>query len=295
MPGLQRMVYLAEPIDQMVPRGETSAQLLSLAREVLSLAGCTVFRPASAYIVGDLAARQIHSVNQHALSQSDALVVVLSPGVATLGLPAEIEQALARRMPVFILTTSFLQATSVQVQAWVDQGASVWLQPGDDVREQCVKQWAGFLWDRVIPDHDRLQYQFQLQHPDSVLPSRAYADDAGLDLTAVEDTTVYAGARAMLSTKVAGAPPVGTWGLILGRSSTWSKHGLMVIPVVVDGGWRGELFVSVYNPGPHVARIEAGQRVAQIVVLPIWQGQVQQVHALPAHERGLNGFGSSGA
>lgn len=147
----------------------------------------------------------------------------------------------------------------------------------------------------IETDDESNRYQMRKTDPQGRIPDRAYADDAGLDLATTQDADIMPNQPAMLPVGVAGALPTGTFGLILGRSSTWAKHKLMVMPSVIDVGWRGELFVSVWNPGPYRVKLQAGQRVAQIIVLPTWGGSVQEVGELPPHDRGLNGFGSSDA
>jgi dUTP pyrophosphatase len=125
-------------------------------------------------------------------------------------------------------------------------------------------------------------------------PTKAYEDDAGLDLAACEDVTIPAGGSALVRTGLKFALPPGYWGLILGRSSTWANRKLVCMPGVIDSGWRGELFVSLWNPGTEEAKILVGERVGQYILLPAWAGHLTEVEQLPTHARGENGFGSSG-
>lgn len=138
------------------------------------------------------------------------------------------------------------------------------------------------------------EYQILRNEPEAQVPSRGYPDDAGLDLTVIGDSVVYSGQPSVLATRISGALPANTWGLIVGRSSTWVRRGLMVIPAVIDAGWRGELFISVFNPSPTSVTIRSGDRVGQIILLPVWQGNVREVASLPGHARGTNGWGSTG-
>lgn len=124
--------------------------------------------------------------------------------------------------------------------------------------------------------------------------SRAYPDDAGFDLTAVGQHVVSGGGAVQIPTSVSIAPPPDHWALLVGRSSTWTKLGLMTIPGVIDTGWRGPLYAQVYNPGTEPVTIAHNQRIAQLILLPTWQGKAQYVQELPEHDRGTNGFGSSG-
>lgn len=123
---------------------------------------------------------------------------------------------------------------------------------------------------------------------------RAYPDDAGFDLTAVGDHLVVVGGRAQIPLSVSVAPPPDHWGFLVARSSLWTKLGLMMIPGVIDTGWRGPLYAQVYNPGPDPTLVKHNSRVAQLILLPTWQGEANFVTRLPEHKRGINGFGSSG-
>lgn len=141
-----------------------------------------------------------------------------------------------------------------------------------------------------------------------VFPSAPYAGDCGLDLAITKNVDLWPGQSANVPCGVAVALPPGTFGWIVGRSSTWSKHGLIVMPGIIDEGWRGELRVLVHRPyqpdtlldDNHAClHIPAGTRLAQMIVLPNLMGQikVEQVDTtddLPRSDRGTNGFGSSG-
>jgi deoxyuridine 5'-triphosphate nucleotidohydrolase len=130
----------------------------------------------------------------------------------------------------------------------------------------------------------------------------AYAGDCGLDLALSHDVEVEQGGTVNAPCGVAVALPAGTFGYITGRSSTWIRHGLLVVPGVIDEGWRGELYTVLYRPlqvGPEKLHLPAGTRLAQLILLPnLLEGL--QVHfvkpdtALPVSERGISGFGSSG-
>jgi dUTP pyrophosphatase len=135
----------------------------------------------------------------------------------------------------------------------------------------------------------------------SYLGLPAYPGDCGLDLVAAEDTVIYEGQTANIACGVSVALPLGTFGWIVARSSTWTKHGLMVIPGIIDSGWRGELRTLVYRPpqprtNEWEHKIPVGTRLAQLIILPNLMDQVKlvAVDSLPPSERGTRGFGSSG-
>lgn len=134
--------------------------------------------------------------------------------------------------------------------------------------------------------------------PDARLPARAHEGDAGLDLAAVEALDLAPGARGAVSTGLAVAIPSGHAGLVVPRSGLARRLGVTVAnaPGLIDPGYRGELLVLLVNLGEHPVRIETGDRVAQLVVVPISGGEPIERDELPppTDRRGEDGFGSSG-
>jgi dUTP pyrophosphatase len=132
---------------------------------------------------------------------------------------------------------------------------------------------------------------------DAVVPSRAYAGDAGLDLAACEHVEVGAGERATVGTGLAVAIPEGYAGFVQPRSGLAAKHGITIVnsPGLIDSGYRGELKVTLLNTDlrePFV--VEVGMRIAQLVLLEVPGVEPIEVDELPeSSERGVRGFGSS--
>jgi dUTP pyrophosphatase len=141
-----------------------------------------------------------------------------------------------------------------------------------------------------------IELPIQRLRDDAVVPERAYAGDAGLDLAACERVELGPGERALVGTGLAVAIPEGYAGFVQPRSGLAARHGLTVVnsPGLVDSGYRGELRVVLLNTDatePFV--VEAGMRVAQLVVLPIPELELVEVDQLPSSDRGVRGFGSS--
>ena len=128
---------------------------------------------------------------------------------------------------------------------------------------------------------------------EAVLPTRAHADDAGLDLYGLEDVVVDPGAGAVLRTGVAVAVPAGHVGLVCDRSSL-AKRGLKTAGGVIDAGYRGEIGVVVWNLSPEPQSVKKGERVAQMLVIPIATPAPEETEDLGATARGAGGFGSTG-
>jgi dUTP pyrophosphatase len=129
------------------------------------------------------------------------------------------------------------------------------------------------------------------------LPATAHPGDAGLDLRAAAPAKVAPGDRAMIPTGLAVAIPDGHAGLVLPRSGLASKQGLTLAnaPGLIDAGYRGEVIVAVVNlDREHAVVIEAGDRIAQLVVVALPVVSPVLVEELPPSQRGEGGFGSSG-
>ncbi len=133
---------------------------------------------------------------------------------------------------------------------------------------------------------------------DAVLPERAYAGDAGLDLTACEEHELAPGERAVVGTGLAVAIPAGYAGFVQPRSGLAARHGISVVnaPGLIDSGYRGEIRVVLLNTDPRESfSVERGMRIAQLVVLPVPELELVELQELPESERGARGFGSSRA
>jgi dUTP pyrophosphatase len=131
----------------------------------------------------------------------------------------------------------------------------------------------------------------------AVVPVRAYAGDAGMDLAACERVELAPGARALVPTGLAVAIPDGYAGYVQPRSGLAAKHGISIVntPGLVDSGYRGELLVNLVNHDEEQAFVvEPGMRIAQLVILHVPPVELVEVDELPDSERGADGFGSSG-
>ena len=143
-----------------------------------------------------------------------------------------------------------------------------------------------------------IELPFQRLRADAVVPSRAYAGDAGLDLTACERVELGPGERRLVGTGLAVAIPEGYAGYVQPRSGLAAAHGVTIVntPGLVDSGYRGELKVILLNTDAHETFVvEQGMRIAQLVVLAVPGVDPVVVDELPGSERGERGFGSSAA
>ena len=139
-----------------------------------------------------------------------------------------------------------------------------------------------------------MEIKIKLLSKDATLPSRTNPEDAGLDLSSSEESFIIkAGEGRMIKTDVALALPPNTVGMICDRSSM-GKKGLKVHGGIVDVPYRGEVRVILWNHSGADVEIKKGDRIAQILVIPILLCTPKEVSELDETSRGDKGFGSSG-
>jgi dUTP pyrophosphatase len=136
--------------------------------------------------------------------------------------------------------------------------------------------------------------KFIKQSPKAQKPVRAYVGDAGFDLFISRTQVIPPRSFADVHTDISAAIPEGLWARIVGRSSTIRKYGLQVQDAVIDQGYRGELFIGVWNMTDNQVVVNEGSRIAQLIFHLIVAPEWQEVKRLPKSDRGRKGFGSSG-
>jgi len=128
-------------------------------------------------------------------------------------------------------------------------------------------------------------------------PTRAYADDAGFDLYVNGDHVIAPFTFADIDLNCRVKTPNGTWALLISRSSTLRKRGLLVATGVIDPGYTGPLFAGVFNLTNQAVHVPHGDRLAQLILFDNTSARhhLTEVDELPGTGRGANGFGSSGS
>ena len=137
----------------------------------------------------------------------------------------------------------------------------------------------------------------QLLDPSLDMPSYAYVGDAGLDIRSSESCVLEPFERKLISCGIALAIPQGFAGFVLPRSGLASKHGISIVnaPGLIDSNYRGEIKVILVNLDPHEPfEVSRGDRIAQLVIMPVPPVLLEPSEELPDTERGSGGFGSSG-
>jgi dUTP pyrophosphatase len=163
---------------------------------------------------------------------------------------------------------------------------------------------ANGAWDPLDPDlapdlrdEDPAELRFIRLSGKATLPTRAHDDDAGLDLYSAEGARIGPGQRVSVGTGLAVAIPEGLAGLVLPRSGLALKHGIALVnaPGLIDPGYRGEVRVLLLNTDrTSEFRVSPGDRIAQLLLVPIAHASPLEADSLESSARGPSGFGSSG-
>lgn len=151
---------------------------------------------------------------------------------------------------------------------------------------------------RLPPAYNVHNLRVKLVHPDAVSPTRAHEEDAALDLYSVEDKLIVPNDHAAVDIGVAVEIPDGVVGLVFARSGMGFKHNVTLSNGigVVDSTYRGTLMVALSNHHKSDSfRVAKGDRIAQLVLVPIILGSTEVVDSLSDTERGESGFGSTGS
>lgn len=127
----------------------------------------------------------------------------------------------------------------------------------------------------------------------AIMPTRAYPTDAGLDIYARETQVVPARESAVFDTGVHIELPAGTVGMLKSKSGLNVKHGI-TSEGVIDVGYSGSICVKLYNHSGYDYKVSKGDKISQLVIMPILAPDLELVDEIIEQGRGNNGFGSSG-
>ncbi len=142
-----------------------------------------------------------------------------------------------------------------------------------------------------------MELRIKKTHPDATIPRRAKPGDSGLDLHAfIPEGSVYIGpgSRERISAGIAIELPEGFEAQVRPRSGMAHSAGVMTAFGTVDNGYRGELWVNLFNHSFSGHTVRHGERIAQLVVCPVAYPELVEVEELTETERGADGFGSTG-
>lgn len=281
-----RVLYVAEPIDQSNHGAWKEEVTRSI--KVATDRGWLVYRPAGAWRLGKQApvGPEIEAVNRHVLLNARAVLAFLPKGVASIGVPRELEWASSNGTPALAVT----DATG----SW--SLADVPVAELGDIPS--LGQWLVAIENEPPPGHG---VGFAVGERGR-LPARTNAGDAGFDLYVSETTVVPPGEFVDVPCDLRVALPFSVYGRITGRSSTLRKRHLLVAEGIIDTGYRGQLYSGVFNLGQSEHTIQRGERIAQLILHENIAGRYQPVSIdhgyfarIPGDSRGEAGFGSTGA
>ena len=131
-------------------------------------------------------------------------------------------------------------------------------------------------------------------HPNAKIPNYAHFGDAGFDLYIPERFILKAGERKSIPLGLAMEIPHGHAGLLLDKSGLSHKHGLKSFGGVIDSGYRGEVHAGIMNLSDTDYIFEAGDKIIQMLIMPVETVDIIEVDELSDSERGNGAFGSSG-
>lgn len=131
---------------------------------------------------------------------------------------------------------------------------------------------------------------------DAKLPTYASNGDSGADLYSIENRVLRPGERALIRTGIAIALPEGHEAQVRSKSGIALKNGVMCLnsPGTVDESYRGEVGVILYNSSCNDYEVKKGEKIAQMVIKPVYQSNFEVVEELDETTRGGKGFGSTG-
>jgi dUTP pyrophosphatase len=290
-------VYLAYPIDQRGDRLTEMFERVDHVKQMLTESGVAawVFDPGDAFRVSMSAdpTDAIASINRHAAFEADVVIAFLPRGVPTIGVPMEIDRAYSQGKLIVLFSDAD--------ESWMLQypnggGGRIYRRGGWDIDD--LMDALDWLNHTQPPPTDKQYDDLKVVLDDAGrMPSRAYQDDAGLDLYVSETTVLPPNMFTDVPCGISVELPYGTWGLVTGRSSALRKKGLLVHSGVIDVGYRGPIFAGAWNQTGKDVEVLRGDRIAQLIIL---NNKTQYVVPVQAQElsnsaRGSQGFGSSGA
>jgi len=129
---------------------------------------------------------------------------------------------------------------------------------------------------------------------EAIMPEKAFPSDAGFDLFSHTHIKLFPGERGLLHTDIAVKLPNQTCGIIKDRSGNAFKRGLHVLAGIIDESYTGEICVCIINLSKDKQIINIGDKIAQMLVVPVPVIELEEVDKLPKTDRGSGGFGSTG-
>ncbi len=141
---------------------------------------------------------------------------------------------------------------------------------------------------------EQLSLKIKKLHPNAKIPSYAHYGDAGFDIFVPEQVIMEPGDRKTIPLGIAMEIPDGYVGLMFDKSSLSHKYGLKTFGNVIDSGYRGEVHAGLINQSGHTQTLEAGQKIIQMLIIPVETVHIIETEELGESSRGTGAFGSTG-
>lgn len=299
-----KYVYLAEPIDATNSRQELAAAMALFQR------GIATYSPRCAWSSCYPPGPQIQEINGEALKRASVLLAVLPAGVPSIGVPMEMMQARIDRIPVIVLSNRRREDSAALVEfpcEWTDTAdtaaALAKAQLDTNYLDPFLNAGPEFTFIKTLDGKNQIvETTDPMAHAlwgkwtgDGEAPRTPdYPGDVGYDVTCAFRYLLKPGEQGAIPCSISIQMPPGYWGLMQGRSSSW-KRGISVKASIMDAGYRGEVWVDCMNIGPRQVVIEKGERIAQLIPMPVvppirWT----KVDELDPSVRSDRGYGSTG-
>lgn len=141
-----------------------------------------------------------------------------------------------------------------------------------------------------------MKLKFKKLNDEAVIPKKTRIGDAAFDISSIEDVVIKPNSKHLTKTGIAIEIEDGYCGLVLPRSGNAVNHGITIIntPGLIDSNYRGEIKVGLLNTSDKEFSVLKGDRIAQLLIVPVVDVEVDVVEALSESNRGSKGFGSSG-
>ena len=141
-----------------------------------------------------------------------------------------------------------------------------------------------------------MKLKFKKLHNEAIIPKKTRIGDAAFDISSIEDVVIKPNSKHLTKTGIAIEIEDGYCGLVLPRSGNAVNHGITIIntPGLIDSNYRGEIKVGLLNTSDKEFSVLKGDRIAQLLIVPVVDVEVDVVEALSESNRGSKGFGSSG-
>src|SRR3989338_5297134 len=141
---------------------------------------------------------------------------------------------------------------------------------------------------------EKIKLKIKRLHPEAKLPSYAHPGDTGLDLFSIENKCIEPGERAIVKTGISMEYPEGYCTLIWDKSGLAAKQGITILGGVFEPTYKGEYLIVMFNTSDCAYDVKKGDKIAQLLVQLIIQGEIEEVDDLSESSRGENGLGSTG-